>query len=314
LTEEKKVIIIYIDKKDAPDFARLKEKDSPFATCQNKEIFLAAMIIGYHEGGRIALKNRDGYFREEYLVDEERALIRAIAISEVADLNVLLDEQKIYSIAEEYATGGVALLKARVFSGEYGSYAKKLESELLRAFAKIEKKLPKPQTLEEIIKTPLGDLINNGESESVEFKASLIWDFQREQPRKLMGIAAAKVISSFMNSGGGVLLIGVGDDKSVLGLSHDLSQLKGSLDNFELHLTNVINTCLGKINRTYVDIRFEKVEDKDVAIVQVKKARHPVYLQSEGKPEFYIRSGNSSQPLDIDEATLYIKDNWPSLR
>jgi len=314
LTEEKKVDRIYIDKKDVDDFNRLKEKDSPFANCQNKEIFLAAMVVGYHEGGRIELKNKEGYFREEYLSDEERALIRAIAISEAGDLNVLLNEQKIYSIAEEYATGGISLLKAKVFSGEYGSYGKKLESELLRVYGKIAKDLPKPQTFEDIVSLSISDLIKSGENESVEFKSSLIWDFKKKQPSKLMGIVVAKTISSFMNSNGGVVLIGVDNDKKVLGLSNDLAQLKGDLDNFELHLTNTINTYLGKINRPYVNIKFEKIKEKDVAIVQVKKSPRPVYLEHEGKTEFFIRSGNSCQPLDISEATLYIKDHWPGLR
>jgi len=315
LTEVKKVDRIYVDKKDLPDFNKLKEKGSPFENCQNKEIFLAAMVVGYHEGGRIELKNREGYFREEYLSDEERTLIRAIAISEMEDLNVVLDEQKIYSIAEEYATGGISLLKAKVSSGEYGSYVKKLESELLRTFDKIGKNLPKPKTFEEIISLPVIDLIKNGETDSVEFKSSLVWDFKNKQPnKKLMGMIVSKTISSFMNSNGGMVLIGVGDKKNVLGLDKDFAQLEGGRDGFELHLTNTINTYLGKISRALMNIKFERVEEKDIAIVQVKKSPRPVYLKHEGKEEFFIRSGNSCQPLDISEANLYIKDHWPDLR
>lgn len=315
MTEVKKVDRIYVDKKDLPDFNKLKEKGSPFENCQNKEIFLAAMVVGYHEGGRIELKNREGYFREEYLSDEERTLIRAIAISEMEDLNVVLDEQKIYSIAEEYATGGISLLKAKVSSGEYGSYVKKLESELLRTFDKIAKNLPKPKTFEEIISLPVIDLIKNGETDSVEFKSSLIWDFKNKQPnKKLMGMIVSKTISSFMNSDGGMVLIGVGDKKNILGLDKDFAQLEGGHDGFELHLTNTINAYLGKISRALVNIKFEKVEEKDIAIVQVKKSPRPVYLKHEGKEEFFIRSGNSCQPLDISEANLYIKDHWPDLR
>jgi hypothetical protein len=314
MTETKKIDRIYVDKRDLADFSRLKQKDSPFANSQNKDIFLAAMVIGYHEGGRIALKNKEGYFRVEYLTDEEQALIRAIAISTEGNLGVLLDEQRVYSIAEEYAAGGIQLLKARVFSGEYGSYVKKLESELLRTYEKIFEKKPKQQTFEEIVGLPVPALIKNGETNTVEFKSSLIWDYKKKQPNKIMGMIVARAISSFMNSDGGIVLIGVDNNKRLLGLDSDLSQLDGSFDGFELHFTNLINKYLGKICRPYISVRFEKVDGKDIALMVVKKSPRPVYLKHESKTQFFIRSGNSCQPLDVSEATDYIKDHWPDLR
>lgn len=314
MTEKKKVDRIYIDKKDLADFIRLKEKDSPFANSQNKDIFLAAMVVGYHEGGRIELRNKEGYFRTEYLTDEERALIRAIAVATERNLNVVLDEQRVYSIAEEYATGGISILKAKVFSGEYGSYAKKLESDLLRTFQKIVESQPKPQTFEEVVDLQVSDLIEKGESDLIEFKSSLVWDYKKKQPNKLMGIIVARTISSFMNSEGGIILIGVDNQKNVLGLDNDLAQLDGSEDNFELHLTNVINNHLGKIVRALISLRFDQVNGKKVAIISIKKSSRPIYLKHEGKTEFFIRSGNSCQPLDVSEATDYIKDHWPDLR
>jgi hypothetical protein len=315
MTEPKKVDRIYVGRKDLKDFRDLvKEKHSPFADSQNKDIFLAAMIVGYHESGRIPLGSKEGFFREEYLSDEERALIRAVAVSTEGDLNVLLDEQKVYSIAEEYATGGIALLKAKVFSGEYGSYAKKLESELLRTFRKTAEKAPKRQTFEELVELSVSELIKNGETDSVEFKSSFIWDYKRKQPNKLISRIIARTVSCFMNSNGGIILVGVSNDKKILGLDKDLAQLNNSLDNLELHFTNIINKYLGKISRPQVSVKFETINKKTAAVIQVRKSPRPVYLQYEGKTEFFIRSGNSCQPLDISEAHLYIKDHWPDLR
>jgi len=118
-----------------------------------------------------------------------------------------------------------------------------------------------------------------------------------------------------MNSNGGILLIGVDDDGNVLGLENDLTQLKrANLDAFELHLTNVINAYLGKINRAFMNTKFEKVNDKDVAAVLVRKSPRPVFVKHKRKKEFYIRAGNSCQPLDIQDANLYIQDHWPDLR
>lgn len=315
MSEDRKVDRLYVDKRDVKDFNRLKEEDSPFAGSQNKDVFLAAMVVGYHEDSKIELKNREGYVREEYLSPEDLTLIKAIAVSETGDLKVLLDKQKVFSIAEQYATGGIALLKAKVFSGEYGSYAKKIESELLRAYEKLPKIQPKrPETPEEMLSQPITDLIKKGETDIIEFKSSLIWDYKKKQPNKLMGMIVARTISCFMNSDGGTILIGVDNDRRILGLENDLAQLDGSEDNFELHLTNVVNTYLGKINRPLIAVRFNEVDSKRIAVVLVKKSPRPVYLKYEGKTEFFMRSGNSCQPLDVSEATDYIKDHWPSLR
>lgn len=314
MTMQKKIDRLFVDKRDFSDFNRLKEKDTPFAGSQNKDVFLAAMVLGYHEGARIQLKSKEGYFMKSYLKDEELALINAIAIAEDKNLSVLLDQQKVFTIAEEYATGGIQLLKERVFGGEYGSYAKKLESDLLRTYERAAANQPKRPTPEEIASLSIPDLIKNGESESVEFKSSLIWDYQMSQAnKKLMGMIIARTISSFMNFNGGVLLVGVDNKKKILGLEKDLALLHGTTDNFELHLTNIINSHLGKTKRTLVSIRFEKIEDKQIAALIIKKSNRPVYMKCEGKTEFFIRSGNSSQPLDMSEVPEYITDHWPDL-
>lgn len=310
MTEGKKVDRIYVDKRDLDDFNKLKEKGSPFENSQNKDVFLAAMVVGYHEGGRIGLKNKEGYVREEYLTDEERTLIRAIAVSAEGDLNVLLDEQKVYSIAEEYAAGGISLLKMRILSGEYGSYVKKLESELLHVFDKMIKTQPKLQTFEEVINLSVGELIEKGETNSVEFKSSLIWDYKQKQHSKQIGIEVGTTISSFMNSDGGILLIGVDNDKKILGLDNDLANLHDSYDNFELHLMNIIKDHLGKISGSLVNLRFNEINGKKIAVVIVKKSPRPVYMKYDNKTEFFIRLGNSSQRLDVSEVTDYIKDHW----
>lgn len=318
MTEGKKVDRFYVEKKDFSEFNRLKEKDTPFANSHNKDVFLAAMVVGYHEGCKIAIKSREGYFHEKDLLPREEALIRAMAVADTGSLSVLLDKQKVYSIAEQYATGGIALLKAKVFGGEqYGSYAKKLESELLRSYEKVTKgQVEKQPSPEELTQLSVIDLLKKGETDTLEFKASMIWDVKEKRPSKEMKVVIARTVASFMNSEGGILLIGVDDNGNVCGLADDLAQVHGKLDVFEQTFTNAINTYLvgGKVNRAYVGLRFEKAHDKDVAVATVKKSPRPVYVKSEGEREFCIRSGNLCQKLDVSEVHEYIEDHWPDLR
>jgi hypothetical protein len=314
MSKKTKVDRLYVDRKDLDDWKRLKDIDSPFAKSDNKDIFIAAMVVGYHDGSKIELGRgrKEGYFFSDNLKPNELALIRAIAVSEEGNLNVLMDESKVFSIAEQYATGGVKLLKNKVFSGEYGSYAKKLESDLLKEYDEIaQRSSKKSKTLEELDDVPVADLIAGGETDKVVFKSSLIWDIKKKQPSKDTKIAVARAISSFLNCEGGFLLIGVNNDGSLIGLNNDLAQSHGSFDEFERTFTNAINNYLGRVNRPLVSIRYEKVDDKDIVVVRVKPSPHEVFLKIEDKEKFYIRSGNTSQELDISEATQYIKEHWP---
>ncbi len=130
-----------IRKSDRKDYNRLLEKDSPFSGKENKDLFMMALIIGFHEETRVKLDGKEGFFLLYHLNDKENSIIKAIAVAEEGDLNILLDKKKVYSIVEEYAAGGIKLLKDKVFSGGYGSYIKKLESELIDEFKKFEEEL-----------------------------------------------------------------------------------------------------------------------------------------------------------------------------
>ena len=300
---------LYVEKSDIKLYDRLKEIDSPLKGKENKELFIMSMILGFKEEGTKELNKKEGYVRTAYLTSEEKSLIRAIAIDKVGALAVLLDKKKVYSIAEQYAAYGIKLLHDQVFSGEYGTYAKKLESELVQMFEENKKRQRSKPERQEIIH--LRKIIERGENQNVEFKSSLCWDYKKNKKDKLMEFTIAKTVSAFMNTEGGYLLIGIGDDKQILGLEKDFAVIRTpNKDGYELHFTNVINKYLGKENRPYSKIWFETLDGKIIAVVKVNKSPNPVYAKSKEKEEFYIRLGNSSHPLNVREATAYIKNHW----
>ena len=299
---------LYVEKSDLKIYKRLKDVGSPFQKKENKELFLMAMIEGFKQGGTKELRKREGYVRWAYLTDQEKSLIKALAIHKEGTLNALLDKKKVFSIAEEHAAYGIRFLHDRVFGGEYGTYAKKLESELVQTLAehrKRRRKRKEPDT------TNLRELVDKGESESIEFKSSMCWDYKKKRKNKLMEFTVAKSVSAFMNTGGGHLLIGVGDNKQILGLDQDFSVIrKPSEDAYELHFKNIINKYLGKENRPHVKMWFGTLKGKRIAVVEVSRSPNPVYVKSDAQEEFYVRLGNSSHPLNVREATAYTKKHW----
>ena len=57
-------------------------------------------------------------------------------------------------------------------------------------------------------------------------------------------------------------------------------------------------------------VDFEMIQGKTVCRVLALPASQPVYLNHNDKEEFYIRTGNSSQPLTISQAVSYVQRHF----
>ena len=162
--------------------------------------------------------------------------------------------------------------------------------------------------VDEIFNSPLQDIIKMGESEHIEFKSSLRWDYKQQRVNKEMNIIIAKTITAFMNTEGGILLIGVDDEGEILGLDKDISTLKKkSNDGFYLELVALIRTHIGSEVHHNVNNQFEQINGKFVAKLIIKPSMKPVFLD---KKEFYVRTGNASTPLDREQSQDYIDRKW----
>ena len=128
---------------------------------------------------------------------------------------------------------------------------------------------------------------------------------------KKLEYVITKTLSAFLNSSGGELFVGIDDDQNVLGLEDDISTLrKNGLDGFELQLIEVIKKYIGKELSTHIKIRFPEVDNKKIYQISVSKSSKPVFISSEGKEEFFVRAGCSSQPLSREEQSDYEKEHW----
>ncbi len=157
-------------------------------------------------------------------------------------------------------------------------------------------------------------LIKKGESESLEFKSSLRWDYKNNDLNKDLEKVIIKSIAAFSNSNGGKLLIGVQDDGTILGLEKDYATLKSAdADYFELHLRNLIDKEFGKdFCASQVKCSFTTIENTEIACISIKESDDPVYVHIENKGEaFYVRSGNSSRKIEnLSELMRYVKKRF----
>jgi len=158
-------------------------------------------------------------------------------------------------------------------------------------------------------------LISTGETEFVEFKSSLRYDYRLEKENKILEIVILKSISAFANAKGGTLFIGVDDDLNILGLENDFNTLKKpDADYFELHIRKLINNQFGiSFANENLLLYFNEFEKKQICVIQINASHAPLYLKIKDKQgqqieKFYVRSGNSSQQIgSLKEINEYIK-------
>ncbi len=157
----------------------------------------------------------------------------------------------------------------------------------------------------------VNELIQLGESATLEFKSTIQWDVVRNEINKNLRFSVLKTIAAFLNSEGGTLIIGVEDNGDVLGIDLDLSTLKKkSVDGFEQLLTDIIRDRIGVEYARFVKIRFAEIDENTICAVDVEKSPEPVFMEDSKGTMFFIRHGNTTRSLDPEEMHRYIQMNW----
>jgi len=163
----------------------------------------------------------------------------------------------------------------------------------------------------ELIRTPhfesLPEALLSDEGHRKEFKRSFQWDFGHNCKNPDVRTGVLKTITAFLNSEGGVLFIGVDDDKTVRGIKEDLDLFNGSTDRFLLSVQEAIAGRIGAEFAPLIKTRCETKEGKTVCAVEVEGAAGPAYLKEDGKSHFYVREGNRTNKLDSRETVAFIK-------
>lgn len=160
---------------------------------------------------------------------------------------------------------------------------------------------PLPKIIEEIIQ--------QGESNTVEFKSTLVYNIETKEADNLIKEMIAKTICGFLNSKGGVLFIGINDDGLIQGLDFDfsLAKEKNPKDYFQLVFDETQEHLLG-LSRTHrIKGQFYPLEGKEIYIVEVSpNITRPTFVKRKGEKKFYVRlSASTRQIVDIEEIVSY---------
>lgn len=155
------------------------------------------------------------------------------------------------------------------------------------------------------------EIIQLGESATLEFKSTLRWDMVQQRANKDLHISVIKTIAAFLNTDGGTLIIGVEDGGNLIGLDYDLSTLHRPMtDHFEQVLMNLIDDHIGPEFGRFIKVRFEPINGCLVCMVSVDKAPEPAFVHTARGREFFARVGNTTHSLDPEETVRFIETSW----
>ena len=133
----------------------------------------------------------------------------------------------------------------------------------------------------------------------------------KKKYKREVGILFVEPLAGFLNARGGTLLIGVDDDGLATGIDYStFDERKPTHDGFALYLRNLLTDRLGGAASSHLTIRFHEVDGHDICEVAVEPSDRPIYIDDHGKTEFFLRAGNSTRKLPVDEAVKYVQSRF----
>lgn len=157
--------------------------------------------------------------------------------------------------------------------------------------------------------------LKNGESNLVEYKPSLVYNFKTKKGAIGVKNIIAKTICAFLNSNGGTLLIGVNDKKEIIGLEPDFSlcDIDDHYDWFRLQFDDLMYQFFDTHVWNYIIADFNKDYEKEFFSIKISPSDLPVFLRNKFNKtkEFYIRNAASTKRLnDVEEIVRYSLSHW----
>jgi len=155
-------------------------------------------------------------------------------------------------------------------------------------------------------------MLTHGESAWLERKSTTRTDYPQGGVSTEVQHATAKSVAAMANGEGGHVIFGQADDLTVVGLRSDFDSIsRKDRDGLEQWLLTFLSSELGSAYvLNSVKLHWLGVKEKDVLVVECGKSDKPILVTKQDKngvkkPVFYVRRGNSTQPLEVQDMLDY---------
>lgn len=173
----------------------------------------------------------------------------------------------------------------------------------------------KAKDFEGLLEKGIGTLLTLDESAELEFKSTARWDLRDNKKNVELEKVIIKSVAGLLNSHqGGILLIGVEDNKNVCGIELDWQTFSTAtmrnLDGYERWLIGLLLNAFGQEFAPSIHVTFHAVGERHVCKVTVDPAPRPAIITDGGKETFYLRTGNGTNAIGIRALLNYYETRW----
>lgn len=164
------------------------------------------------------------------------------------------------------------------------------------------------------------DTIKEGETSTVEFKSSMLYDCATGQKNPSLKESLLRAIVAFINTGGGIIYVGVTDSGEIRGIAPDykLIERRPNWDGWSQTLSNMINDKIempapfSYVSYDRVSLNDAQNRPCDVAKITVLRAQTPAWIDVGGKRTLVTRQGTANRPLDPMDTVAYVSRRFPN--
>ena len=150
--------------------------------------------------------------------------------------------------------------------------------------------------------------VREGESKTVEFKETLSLDVIKKTKEKYIETSALKTIVAFLNSDGGILIVGVAENGSIPGLHTEVEKFhKNNIDHYFKHVKNLLKSRIGEQFYPYFDYHIVEVDDSPVLVFNCRPSEDPCFLDGE---DFFVRTNPATDKLEGPKLLEYVKHHF----
>jgi predicted HTH transcriptional regulator len=149
--------------------------------------------------------------------------------------------------------------------------------------------------------------LRTGESKTIEFKQTFSVDVKTNKKEKYIEKVILKTLVAFLNTDGGILLVGVRDDKNIIGIQEEIKKCYRNDDKFLLHFKNLIKTAIGESFYPFIDYRLVDIENCKILRIDCAPSNVPCYFESK---EFYVRTNPATDKLEGPKMVDYIQRHF----
>ena len=150
-------------------------------------------------------------------------------------------------------------------------------------------------------------ILRQGESKNIEYKETLSLDVRKNTKQIYIELSVLKTVVAFLNTEGGILLVGVNDDGDITGLDEEINKFHKNLDKFLLHFKNLIKVRIGEEFYPFIEYKAIHVDEKLILMVECKESPSPCYLDNKN---FYVRTNPATDKLEGPRLVEYIRNHF----